>query len=75
MQQCHIRCQVTKRHVCGRTRSDIGLDCCDAFLGLTKACRKLGIAFWDYLGDRLGVLGGATVPPLPNLVRCRAALT
>jgi hypothetical protein len=68
-----IRCQVTKRHVSGGTRTDTGRDCRDAFLGLAKTCRKLGIAFWDYLGDRLGVLGGQTVPPLPNLIRCRAA--
>ncbi len=42
-----IRCQVTKRHVSGGTRSDIGRD---AFLGLAKACRNLGIGFSDYLG-------------------------
>jgi len=68
-----IRCQVTKRHVSGGTRTDTGRDCRDAFLGLAKTCRKLGIAFWDYLGDRLGALGGPTVPPLPDLIRCRAA--
>ena len=67
-----IRCQVTKRHVSGGTRTDTGRDCRDAFLGLAKTCRKLGVAFWDYLGDRLGVLGGQTVPPLPDLIRCRA---
>ena len=67
-----IRCQVTKRHVSGGTHSDIGRDS-RAFLGLVKTCRKLGIAFWDYLGNRLGVLRGPTVPPLPDLIRCRAA--
>jgi Transposase IS66 family len=66
-----IRCQVTKRHVSGGTRSDIGRDCRDAFLGLAKTCRKLGIAFWDYLGARLGVSGCPTVPQLPDLIRCR----
>jgi hypothetical protein len=65
-----IRCQVTKRHVSGGTQSDIGRDCRDAFLGLAKTCRKLGIAFWDYLGARLGVCGGPSVPPLPDLIRC-----
>ena len=68
-----IRCQVTKRHVSGGTRTDIGRDCRDAFLGLAKTCRKLGVAFWHYLGNRLGVLGGQTVPPLPDLIRGRAA--
>jgi len=66
-----IRCQVTKRHVSGGTHSDIGRDCRDAFLGLAKTCSKLGIAFWDYLGSRLGVSGGPAVPQLPDLIRCR----
>jgi Transposase IS66 family len=50
-----IRCQVTKRKVSAGTRSDTGRDCRDAFLGLSKTCAKLGIAFWDYLGSRLVV--------------------
>jgi hypothetical protein len=66
-----IRCQVTKRHVSGGTHSDIGRDCRDAFLGLAKTCRKLGIAFWDYLGARLGGCGGPSVPQLPDLIRRR----
>jgi Transposase IS66 family len=66
-----IRCQVTRRKVSGGTRSDLGRDCRDAFLGLTKTCTKLGVAFWDYLGSRLGVPGQLAVPPLPDLVRCR----
>ena len=65
-----IRCQVTKRHVSGGTRSDTGRDCRDTFLGLAKTCRKPGIAFWDYLGARLGACGGPTIPPLPELIRC-----
>jgi hypothetical protein len=67
-----IRCQVTKRQVSGGTRTDIGRDCRDAFLGLAKTCRKLGVAFWDYLGDRLGVCGAPTIPSLPQLIRCRS---
>ena len=66
-----IRCQVTKRKVSGGTRSDIGRDCRDAFLGLAKTCAKLGIAFWDYLGDRLAVPHHLAVPNLPLLVRHR----
>jgi Transposase IS66 family len=66
-----IRCQVTKRKVSGGTRSDVGRDCRDAFLGLAKTCAKLGVAFWDYLGNRLGIAGQPTVPPLPDLIRCR----
>ena len=66
-----IRCQVIKRKISGGTRSDAGRDCRDAFLGLLHTCTKLGIAFWDYLGDRLGTTGRTRVPPLPDLIRCR----
>ncbi len=66
-----IRCQVTKRQVSGGTHSDTGRDCRDAFLGLAKTCRKLGIAFWDYLGARLGVSAAPAVPSLSHLIRCR----
>ena len=69
-----IRCQVTKRKISGGTRGDAGRDCPDAFLGLAKTCAKLGIAFWDYLGDRLAIPGNQPVPLLPGLVssRCRS---
>ena len=66
-----IRCQVTKRKVSGGTRSDVGRDCRDAFLGLAKSCAKLGVACWDYLGSRLGIATSPDVPPLSELVRCR----
>jgi hypothetical protein len=66
-----IRCQVTRRKVSAGTRSDLGRDCRDAFLGLGKTCTKLGVAFWDYLGSRLRVPGWRLIPPLPSLVRCR----
>jgi hypothetical protein len=67
-----IRCQVTKRQVSGGTHSDTGRDCRDAFLGLAKTCRKLGLAFWDYLGARLKLPGAPFVPYLPDLIRCQA---
>jgi hypothetical protein len=54
-----IRCYVTRRKVSAGTRSDIGRDCRDAFLGLVKTCDKLGIALWDYLGSRFKVAGQA----------------
>jgi hypothetical protein len=67
-----IRCQVTKRAISGGTKSDIGRDCRDAFLGLAKTCRKLGVSFWNYLGDRLHVAGSHAILPLGQLVRARA---
>jgi hypothetical protein len=67
-----IRCQVTKRKISGGTRSDKGRDCRDAFLSLMKTCAKLGISFWDYLGDRLSHSGAAKIPLLPDVIRQRA---
>lgn len=66
-----IRSHVTRRKVSAGTRSDLARDCRDAFLALLKTCAKLGVAFWDYLGSRLGVPGHRVIPPLPVLVRCR----
>lgn len=67
-----IRCHVTRRKVSGGTRSDVGRDCRDAFLGLAKTCAKLEIAFWDYLGARLAIPGSQAVPPLPEIILARA---
>ena len=64
-----IRTHVTRRKVSGGTRSDLGRDCRDAFLGLMKTCAKQGLRFWDYLGCRLGVAGAVSVPLLPALIR------
>jgi len=66
-----IRLHVTKRKISGGTRSADGRDCRDAFLGLMRTAAKLGIAFWDYLGDRLSISGQPNVPYLPDLIRCR----
>src|SRR5271168_4664511 len=66
-----IRCYVTRRKVSGGTRSDLGRDCRDAFLGLAKTCDKLGIAIWDYLGSRLKVVGHLIIAPLDHYVRAR----
>ncbi len=62
-----VRCHVTRRKISGTTRADAGRDARDVFLGLAKTCRKLGVSFWDYLGDRLGIAPG-TVPRLPELL-------
>jgi hypothetical protein len=67
-----IRCQVTRRELSGGTVSDRGRDCRDGFLGLMNTCDKLGVSFWDYLGDRLAIPDAPDVPPLPDLIRARA---
>jgi hypothetical protein len=41
----------------------------DVMLGLQKTCMKLGVSFWRYLGDRLGIpRPGRPIPPLADLV-------
>lgn len=65
-----IRDYVKKRKISGSTRSDLGRMCRDTFASLKKTCRKLGISFWEFLNDRLS--GQGTIPPLPDLIRCRA---
>ncbi len=66
-----IRCYVTRRKVSAGTRSDVGRDSRDAFLGLSKTCDKLGIPVWDYLGNRLKVAGHVIIEALDRYVRGR----
>ncbi len=67
-----LRPQVIKRKISGGTRSDAGRDGRDAFLGLLQTCAKLGVSFWDFLGDRLRIPEASAVPFLPDLIRQRA---
>ena len=69
-----IRSQVTRRKLSGGTVSDRGRDCRDGLLGLMTTCDKLGVSFWDHLGDRLAIPDAPDVPPLPDLIRARAPL-
>ena len=49
--------------------SDAGREARDVMLGLMKTCMKLGVSFFAYLGDRLGLnTTGSQVPPLAHLV-------
>ena len=66
-----IRDHVKWRKISGGTRSDLGKRCRDGFASLKKTCRKLGISFWDYLGDRIA--GHGNIAPLPEIIRERAA--
>jgi hypothetical protein len=50
------------------TVSKKGRQARDVMLGLAKACAKLKIRFFDYLGARLGI-PGPQIPHLANLVR------
>jgi hypothetical protein len=61
------------RNISGGTRSDRRKDRRDGFASLTKTCRKLGISFWDYLGDRItrGAAGGTRHVSLARLRGCR----
>src|ERR687890_780592 len=50
-----IRACVIKRKISGGTMSDAGREARDVMLGLMKTCMKLGVSFFAYLGDRLGL--------------------
>ena len=71
MSKGDIREYVKKRKISGSTRSTNGRRCRDTFTSLKKTCRKLGVSFWEFLKDRL--LGLGKIPPLPELIRERAA--
>ena len=68
-----IRTVVTKRKISGGTVSEAGKTARDTMLGLLKTCSKLGISYYQFLGDRFAVPGAAFVPPLPTLVRLAKA--
>jgi hypothetical protein len=66
-----LRDMVKKRKISAGTRSEDGRRCRDTFISLKKTCRKHGISFWAYLGDR--VAGRNQIPPLPDLIEQAAA--
>jgi len=61
---------VTRRKISGGTHSDQGRDARDTMLSMMKTCNKLGVSFWDYLGDRLGI-PGSKILPIPVLLAAR----
>ena len=64
-----LRAWVTKRKISGGTMSADGRMARDVMLGLSKTCRKLGLSFFTYLGDRLGLnTDQPKIPPLADLV-------
>jgi len=52
-----LRTFVTKRKISGGTMSLNGRMARDTMLGLLKACRKLRLSFYHFLGDRLEIAG------------------
>ena len=64
-----LRAWVIKRKISGGTMSADGRMARDVMLGLSKTCRKLGLSFFAYLGDRLGLnTDQPKIPPLADLV-------
>ncbi len=61
--------RAARRKLSGGTRAEAGRQARDTFIALMKTCRKLGVSYWDYLGDRLDVPTAKPVPPLADLVR------
>ena len=68
-----LRTFVTKRKISGGTMSRDGRVARDIMLGLMKTCQKLGLSFYHYLGDRLGLgNGNHPIPPLSATILARA---
>ena len=67
-----IRAFVTKRKISGGTVSESGRQSRDVMLGLAKTCSKLGVPFFHFLGDRLG-LPGPKIPDLATLLAVNPA--
>lgn len=65
-----IRGYVKARKISGSTRSEAGRRCRDTFASLKKTCRKLGVSFWAYLGDRVRRRG--EVPRLAEVIAQKA---
>ena len=68
-----IRENFIRRKISFGTRSEAGWAARDAYTGGKKTCQKLGLPFWDYLRNRLGVAGAPDVPRLADLIRQRTA--
>jgi hypothetical protein len=60
-----LRGFVIKRKISGGTVSRDGRQARDSLLGLLKTCHRLGLSFWHYLGDGLGI--STSPPPIPPL--------
>jgi hypothetical protein len=62
-----IRAYVMKRKISGGTVSERGREARDVMLGLYKTCRKQGLSFYHFIGDRLGI-PGPKIPALATLL-------
>ncbi len=68
-----LRGFVIKRKISGGTVSRNGRQARDSLLGLMKTCQKLGLSFWHYLGDRLGICTShPAIPPLAIMIVARS---
>nr|WP_246091969.1 hypothetical protein [Rhizobium smilacinae] len=68
-----LRGFVIKRKISGGTVSRNGRQARDSMLGLMKTCQKLGLSFWHYLGDRLGIgTSHRAITPLATMIAVRA---
>jgi hypothetical protein len=61
-----LREYVIRRKISSGTRSAPGREARDIMISLMKTCRKLGVSFYAYLGDRIKKTN--FIPPLADLV-------
>ncbi|UXN66916.1 hypothetical protein N8E89_20330 (plasmid) [Phyllobacterium sp. A18/5-2] len=64
-----LHTNASENDISGGTMSDKGRQARDVMLGLMKTCRKLGVSFYSYIGDRLCLNNrNQRIPPLADLV-------
>ncbi|WP_419829253.1 IS66 family transposase [Methylobacterium sp.] len=68
-----IRASVNRCRNSRATMSQASHTAHDVMLDLTKICAKLGVSFFRCLGNCSGISDGATVPPMPDLIRNASA--
>ncbi len=65
------RTMVQRRRISYGTQTAEGTKAWDTFMSLVSTTRKLGISFFEYVGDRLKEMG--TIPSLAALIRERSS--
>jgi Transposase IS66 family len=65
------RTMVQRRNISYATQSEQGTQAWDLFMSLVATARKLGISFFEYVGDRISEMG--KIPALGQMIEERAA--
>ena len=65
------RTMVQRRNISYATQTEQGTKAWDIFMSLVDTTRKLGISFFEYIGDRISQI--ENIPPLGTLIRQKSS--